>query len=163
MALTILWSRTRVVNLRPTGGGAISSPPSRFLAISSKPMQVSPPNLQYPLSQHFYTLCENFKVQGIILRPQMTSEWRHVPPISSENKGLRESPPRVQFKSYNQFSYMKWRRISGATKLLSWILKILKIPQNFQNFRQFFFFFKIFPLKIKIFKKPDNMLEGNGW
>ena len=41
----------------PLGGGAISSPPSRFLAISSKPMQVSPPNLQYPLSQHFYTLC----------------------------------------------------------------------------------------------------------
>ena len=26
----------------------------------------------------------------------MTSEWRHVPPISTENKGLRESPPRVQ-------------------------------------------------------------------
>ena len=35
----------------PLGGGAISSPLSRFLAISSKPMQVSPPNLQYPLSQ----------------------------------------------------------------------------------------------------------------
>ena len=45
------------VNPRPTGGGAISSPPSGFLAISSKPMQVSPPNLQYPLSQQFYTLC----------------------------------------------------------------------------------------------------------
>ena len=43
------------------------------------------------------------------------------------------------------------------------ILKIWKIPQNFQNVRQFFFFFKIFPLKINIFKKPDNMLEGNGW
>ena len=41
----------------PLGGGAISSPPSGFLAISSKPMQVSPPNLQYPLSQQFYTLC----------------------------------------------------------------------------------------------------------
>ena len=41
--------------------------------------------------------------------------------------------------------------------------KILKIPQNFPNFRQFFFFFKIFPLKIKIFKKPVKMLEGNGW
>ena len=41
----------------PLGGGAISSPPSRFLAISSEPLQVSPPNLQYPLSQHFYTLC----------------------------------------------------------------------------------------------------------
>ena len=58
---------------------------------------------------------------------------------------------------------MKWRRISGATKLLSRILKILKIHQNFQNCRQFFFFFKIFPLKIKIFKKPDIMLEGKGW
>ena len=39
------------------GGGAISSPPSSFLAISSKPMQVSPQNLQCPLSQHFYALC----------------------------------------------------------------------------------------------------------
>ena len=47
----------KFVNPRPTGGGAISSPPSRFLAISSKPMQVSPPNLQYPLFQHCYTLC----------------------------------------------------------------------------------------------------------
>ena len=42
----------------PTGGGGgYFEPPSRFLTISSKPMQVSPPNLQYPLSQHFYTLC----------------------------------------------------------------------------------------------------------
>ena len=38
-------------------GGYFEPPPSRFLAISSKPLQVSPPNLQYPLSQHFYTLC----------------------------------------------------------------------------------------------------------
>ena len=57
---------------------------------------------------------------------------------------------------------MKWRRISGATKLLSRILKILKIPQNFQNVRHFFFLFQNFSLKIKIFKKTDNMLEGNG-
>ena len=32
-----------------------------------------------------------------MVRPQMTSEGRHVPPISTKNKGLRESPPRVQF------------------------------------------------------------------
>ena len=38
-------------------GGYFEPPPSRFLAISSKQMQVSPPNLQYPLSQQFYTLC----------------------------------------------------------------------------------------------------------
>ena len=41
----------------PLGGGGYFEPPSRFLAISSKPMQVSSPILQYPLSQHFYTLC----------------------------------------------------------------------------------------------------------
>ena len=47
-----------IVNPAPHWGrGAISSPLSRFLEISSKPLQVSPPNLQYPLSQHFYTLC----------------------------------------------------------------------------------------------------------
>ena len=37
-------------------GGAISSPPSRFLAISSKPLQVSPPNLQ-SLSPNIFTHC----------------------------------------------------------------------------------------------------------
>ena len=41
----------------PLGGGLFRATPSRFLAISSKPMQVSPPNLQYPLSYHSYTLC----------------------------------------------------------------------------------------------------------
>ena len=46
------------LNPRPTGGGLFRAPPpSGFLAISSKSMQVSPPNLQYPLSQQFYTLC----------------------------------------------------------------------------------------------------------
>ena len=33
----------------PLGGGGYFEPPSRFLAISSKTMQVSSPNLQYPL------------------------------------------------------------------------------------------------------------------
>ena len=42
----------------PLGGGGYFEPsPSRFLTISSKPMQVSPLNWQYPLSQQFYTLC----------------------------------------------------------------------------------------------------------
>ena len=45
--------------------------------------------------------------------------------------------------------------ISGATKLLS-------RTQNVKNVRQVVFFFKIFPIKIKIFEKPCNMLEGNG-
>ena len=47
----------KLVNQRPTGGGGYFEPPSRFFAISSKPMQISPPNLQYPLSKHFCTLC----------------------------------------------------------------------------------------------------------
>ena len=48
---------TRYLTRAPLGGGGLFRAPSRFLAISSKPMQVSPPNLQYPLSQQFYTLC----------------------------------------------------------------------------------------------------------
>ena len=58
---------------------------------------------------------------------------------------------------------MKWRRISGATNLLSQILKISKIPQNFQNIRQFFSLSKFTPSKSKFSTKMDNMLEGNGW
>ena len=48
---------TWVLTRAQLGGGGLFQAPSRFLAISSKPMQVAPPNLQYPLSQHFYTLC----------------------------------------------------------------------------------------------------------
>ena len=59
-------------------------------------------------------------------------------------------------------NFLIWNDVE-LVGLQNCILKILKIPQNFQNFRQFFFFFKIYHLKIKIFKKPDNMLEGNGW
>ena len=93
------------------------------------------------------------------------SELRHVPPIlRTITRVYRNRRHSVKsFKAKIQAPYMKWRKISGATKLLSRILKILKIPSNFQNFQHFFFFFKISPLKIKIFKKPDNMLEGNGW
>ena len=36
-------------------------------------------------------------VQGIMVRPQMTSQWRNVPPISNENKSSREAHPWAQF------------------------------------------------------------------
>ena len=52
----------------------------------------------------------------------------------------------------------------GVTKLLARIWKILKIFQHLKKkINIFFLFFKIFTLKIKIFKKSYNMLEGNGW
>ena len=40
--------------------------------------------------------------------------------------------------------------------------KFWKFPEKFKIFN-IFLFFKIFALKIKIFKKPFDMLEGNGW
>ena len=40
--------------------------------------------------------------------------------------------------------------------------KFWKFPKISKNFN-IFFFFKNVPLKIKIFKKPYYMLEGNGW
>ena len=54
---------------------------------------------------------------------------------------------------------MKWRRISGVTKLPSRILKILKIPQNFQNVQQFFSFSKFSPSKSK-FSKTGYYVRG---
>ena len=92
----------------------------------------------------------------------MTSEWRHVPPIWTNNKGLQETPPRAQFLSYDQLSYSIWRRISRATKLLSRIFQILKISWKNQKNPQNFVFSKHFPLENKIFKKACNMLDCNG-
>ena len=49
-------------------------PLSRFFAISPKQMQISTPNFQHPLSHHFHTFFQNFKVHCMIGRPQITSE-----------------------------------------------------------------------------------------
>ena len=112
-------------------------PFSRFLAISPKQMQLSRSNFQHPLSHQYHTLCENLKIQGIIGRPQMTSEWHNVPSIST--------PPRTQFLSYDQLTYMTCLRISRVIKLLSRIFKILK---NFKIQKlRFFFLLKISPSK----------------
>ena len=49
-----------------------------------------------------------------------------------------------------------------ATKLLSRMFIILKIS-FFEIYNNYSSLFPNFPLKITIFKKPYNMLEGNGW
>ena len=59
----------------------------------------------------------------------MTSEWRHVQPIWTNNKSLQETPPRAQFLSYDQLSHMIRSRISRARKLLYWIFTISKISK----------------------------------
>ena len=130
---------------RPSASLVIINPPwglfrapSRFLMISSKPMQLSSPNLQYPLSQQFCTLCCNFKIQDIIGRSQMTSEWHDVPPISNGSKSSWAAPPRTaQFLSYNHLSYMNWWSFCRATKLLSRSFELLNIWKNFQHFQLF--------------------------
>ena len=50
--------------------------------------------------------------------------------------------------------------MSGATKLLSRILKMFKIPQNFQNFRQFFFLFQNFHPQNQNFQKTGQYVRG---
>ena len=94
----------------------------------------------------------------------MTSEWRYVPPIWTNNKGLQETPPRAQFLSYDQLSYSIWRRISRATILLSRIFQILKIPRkkNEKKLLKILYLRNIFPFKIK-FSKTCNMLDRSGW
>ena len=65
--------RSRNIQYSTKVFGALESI-SRFLAISPKQMQISTPNFQHPLSHQYHMLWESLKVQGIIGRPQMTSE-----------------------------------------------------------------------------------------
>ena len=141
-------------------GGLFRATPSRFLATSYKPIQVSPPNFQYPLSQQFYTLYENFKVQGIIVWLQMTSEWRHVPPISTENKGLQKCRHGCSFKA--TIDCLIWNDVElvGLQNCYLGFSKYWKFTNFFSKFSTFIFLFKNFPLNIKIFKKTVQYVRG---
>ena len=123
-------------------GGPKTPPPCGFSQIAPEVLGISLWNMPYLSGQQFHTLCQKIRTQVIIGQPWVTSEWRHVSPILTSKMGLRESPPRVQFYSYDQLTYMKWRRISMATKLLSRIFKIFKISENFQKRSNFFFLFE---------------------
>ena len=46
-------------------------------------MHISTSNFRRPLSHQFHILCTNLKVQGVVGRPQMASEWYRVPSIST--------------------------------------------------------------------------------
>ena len=66
------------------GGGETAHPVSQ---ISPKLKQITTRNLPYLSGQQFHTMC-----QKICARPYrlVTSKRRHVPPISTKNKGLWE-------------------------------------------------------------------------
>ena len=147
----------------PAGGGGQRAP-CGFSQIAPEVLGISLWNLPYPPGQQFHTMCENIRSQVIIGQPWVTSEWRHVPPILINKKGWQETPPRPQFLSYDRLSYMIWRRISWATKLMSRIFQILKISKKIPKTTHFFFF-KIKPLKINFFpKKNVKYARGrNGW
>ena len=87
------WS---ALTLAPLGGGAKGSP-CGFSQIAPEVLGISFWNLPYLSRQQFYTLCQKIRTQVIIGEPWVTSEWRHVSPILTNEMGLRESPPLVQF------------------------------------------------------------------
>ena len=62
------------------------------------------------------------------------------------------------------FNFLIWNDVElvGLQNCYLGFWKFWKFSKIFNIFN-IFFFFKISPLKIKIFKKPDNMLEGNCW
>ena len=80
----------------PLGGGLFRAPLSFSCDIFQTNAGITT-KLAVPSLPTILHIVWKFKVQGSIVWPQMTSEWRHVLPISTENKGLRESPPRMQF------------------------------------------------------------------
>ena len=143
------------VNPRPAGG------PLWFFASNSWSTGNFVLKLAIPFRATIPHLVSKSRTQVIIGQPWVTSEWRHVPPILTNNKGWQETPPRAQFLSYDQLSHMIWRINSGTTKLLSRIVNILNISKISKKYP--FFIFEKNPLKTKFFKNPCNMLEGNGW
>ena len=119
-------------SLRWGGGGAKGSP-CGFSQIAPEVLGSSLWNLPYLSGQLFHTLWQTIRYQVIIGQPWVTSEWRHVPPILTNKKSWQETPPRAQFLSYDQLSYLIWRIICRVTKRLSRIFKIVKISKNFEN------------------------------
>ena len=86
------------VNPRPAGGGGQRAPPPcGFSQIAPKVLGISLWNLPYLSGQQFHTLCQKIRTQVIIGQPWVTSEWRHVSPILTNEMSLREWPPLVQF------------------------------------------------------------------
>ena len=97
-----LWHHSSLagaVNLRsqpaPRWEGG-KTPPYSFLPIAKKRREISPPNFAYLLPNRFHTPWLKKFYKALIGRPLMTSEWRHVFPISFKNKSAWESSSRVQ-------------------------------------------------------------------
>ena len=89
----------------------------------------------------------------------MTSEWRFRAKIivyGNRRHGC-------SFKATINFLIWNDVELVGLQNCNLRFWKIWKFLKMFKMFNNFFFFFKIFPFKIKIFKKPENMLEGNDW
>ena len=143
---------SNVLTLAPLGGGGQRAP-CGFSQIAPEVLGISLWNLPYLSGQQFHTLCQKIRTQVIIGQPWVTSEWRHVLLILTNEMSLRESPPLVQFWSYDQLTYMKWRRISRATKLLSRIFKILKILKKNEKNIHFFLFETVSPKLILFLSK----------
>ena len=93
--LTLTWHVT--FEPSPRWGGGPKGPPLWFFANSSWSTGNFLWNLPYLSGQQFHTLCQKIRTQVIIVQPWVTSEWRHVSPILTNEMGLRESPPLVQF------------------------------------------------------------------
>ena len=100
--------------------------PSTFLPIANKTNGDIATNLCIPLPLSIsHTLTERF-FKALTDRLLMTSEWRHVLPISFKNKGARKLSSRVQFLRLNQFVFNQTCKLNMTMKLLCHVLKFLK-------------------------------------
>ena len=70
---------------------------------------------------------------------------------------------RCSFKA--TINFLTWNDVElvGLQNCYLGFWKFWKFAKIFKIFDNFLFFFIIFPLKIKIFKKTVNILEGNSW
>ena len=84
-----------IFTYNPRPNWAAQRAPVFFSQIAPEVPGISLWDLPYLSEQQFHTLCQTIRSQVIIGQPWVTSEWRHVPPILTINKGWQETPSRA--------------------------------------------------------------------
>ena len=119
-------------------------------------MQASLSNLQYPLSQQFYTLRDflksgyhSFAIKNVRFRPKIRVYGNHRHGCSLQAT--------TNWRISNDVELVGLQNYSLRFSKLCNFRKITKI------FNLFFSFLNLSPSKSCFFKKLCNMLQGNGW
>ena len=130
------WDRMRSFlsfNSRPAGGGGQNLPPFRIFAITPKPLQISPRNLEHLTIHQFDIDCASFIEIHSDFCWKMAFLWRHYKPFSVKIVKMFRNSPKLHFwrKPREKQQICKMTRV---TKCLSWFYKNFSFwPNNLKK------------------------------